>query len=88
MTIRFFSKSNRCREVSHLANFCALIDASVWPTSERYYQAQKGVIGADESSSDVWGETANLASRLESHGLTGETWLLTEERTAAQEVAA
>ncbi|MCJ7788004.1 MAG: adenylate/guanylate cyclase domain-containing protein [Methyloceanibacter sp.] len=31
-----------------------------------------GVIGADKFSSDVWGETVNLASRLESHGLPGE----------------
>src|SRR6187551_2822332 len=31
-----------------------------------------GVIGADKFSYDVWGETVNLASRLESHGLPGE----------------
>jgi len=31
-----------------------------------------GVIGADKFSYDVWGETVNLASRLESHGLAGE----------------
>jgi adenylate cyclase len=30
------------------------------------------VIGADKFSYDVWGETVNLASRLESHGLPGE----------------
>ena len=31
-----------------------------------------GVIGADKFSYDVWGETVNLAARLESHGLPGE----------------
>lgn len=31
-----------------------------------------GVIGADKFSYDVWGETVNLASRLESHGRPGE----------------
>jgi adenylate cyclase len=31
-----------------------------------------GVIGADKFSYDVWGETVNLGSRLESHGLPGE----------------
>ncbi len=31
-----------------------------------------GVIGADRFFYDVWGETVNLASRLESHGLPGE----------------
>jgi adenylate cyclase len=31
-----------------------------------------GVIGTDKFSYDVWGETVNLASRLESHGLAGE----------------
>ncbi len=31
-----------------------------------------GVIGADKFFYDVWGETVNLASRLESHGLPGE----------------
>jgi adenylate cyclase len=31
-----------------------------------------GVIGADKFSYDVWGETVNLASRLESQGLPGE----------------
>jgi class 3 adenylate cyclase len=30
------------------------------------------VIGTDKFSYDVWGETVNLASRLESHGLPGE----------------
>jgi adenylate cyclase len=31
-----------------------------------------GVIGTDKFSYDVWGETVNLASPLESHGLPGE----------------
>ncbi len=31
-----------------------------------------GVIGADKFSYDVWGETVNLASRLELHGIPGE----------------
>jgi adenylate cyclase len=31
-----------------------------------------GVIGADKFSYDVWGETVNLAARLESHGLPGK----------------
>ena len=34
-----------------------------------------GVIGADKFSYDVWGETVNLAARLESHGLPGEIQL-------------
>jgi len=32
-----------------------------------------GVIGTDKFSYDVWGETVNLAARLESHGVPGET---------------
>ncbi len=79
-----------------------------------------GVIGAERFSYDVWGDTANLASRLESHGVAGEiqvsanvyealrdtfnfeprgavevkgagtleTWLLKEERGAAEGVTA
>ena len=31
-----------------------------------------GIIGTDKFSYDVWGETVNLASRLELHGLPGE----------------
>ena len=31
-----------------------------------------GIIGSDKFSYDVWGETVNLASRLELHGLPGE----------------
>ncbi|MGH6864846.1 MAG: adenylate/guanylate cyclase domain-containing protein [Methyloceanibacter sp.] len=31
-----------------------------------------GVIGTDKFSYDVWGETVNLASRLETHGVPGE----------------
>jgi class 3 adenylate cyclase len=31
-----------------------------------------GVIGADKFSYDVWGETVNLAARLESYGPPGE----------------
>src|SRR4029077_12074132 len=31
-----------------------------------------GVIGSDKFSYDVWGETVNLNSRLESHGLPSE----------------
>lgn len=31
-----------------------------------------GIIGTDKFSYDVWGETVNLAARLESHGLAGE----------------
>ncbi len=31
-----------------------------------------GVIGTNKFSYDVWGETVNLASRLESHGLAGQ----------------
>ncbi|MGH6735246.1 MAG: adenylate/guanylate cyclase domain-containing protein [Methyloceanibacter sp.] len=41
MTIRFFSKSDRYREFSNFANYPILIDGTVWPTSEHYYQAQK-----------------------------------------------
>ena len=41
-----------------------------------------GVIGADKFSYDVWGETVNLASRLESHGLPGEIQVSREVREA------
>ena len=41
-----------------------------------------GVIGADKFSYDVWGETVNLASRLESHGLPGEIQVSDAVRTA------
>jgi adenylate cyclase len=41
-----------------------------------------GVIGADKFSYDVWGETVNLASRLESHGLPGEIQVSSAVRTA------
>jgi adenylate cyclase len=37
-----------------------------------------GVIGTNKFSYDVWGETVNLASRLESHGLAGEVHISTE----------
>jgi adenylate cyclase len=39
-----------------------------------------GVIGTDKFSYDVWGETVNLASRLESHGLPGEIQVSDEVR--------
>jgi hypothetical protein len=41
-----------------------------------------GVIGTDKFSYDVWGETVNLASRLESHGLPGEIQVMAEVREA------
>jgi adenylate cyclase len=41
-----------------------------------------GVIGADKFSYDVWGETVNLASRLESYGLPGEIQVSDAVRTA------
>lgn len=41
-----------------------------------------GVIGADKFSYDVWGETVNLASRLESHGLPGEIQVSGKVRNA------
>jgi len=41
-----------------------------------------GVIGADKFSYDVWGETVNLASRLESHGLPGEIQVSSDVRAA------
>jgi len=41
-----------------------------------------GVIGADKFSYDVWGDTVNLASRLESHGLPGEIQVTAEVREA------
>ena len=40
------------------------------------------MIGADKFSYDVWGETVNLASRLESHGLPGEIQVSDAVRTA------
>jgi len=43
-----------------------------------------GVIGADKFSYDVWGETVNLASRLESHGLPGEIHVSGHVREALQ----
>ena len=44
-----------------------------------------GVIGADKFSYDVWGETVNLASRLESHGLPGEIQVTARVREALRE---
>ncbi|MGK2922783.1 MAG: adenylate/guanylate cyclase domain-containing protein [Methyloceanibacter sp.] len=44
-----------------------------------------GVIGADKFSYDVWGETVNLASRLESHGIPGEIQVSAEVREALQD---
>lgn len=41
-----------------------------------------GVIGADKFFYDVWGETVNLASRLESHGLPGEVHVSRDVRQA------
>ncbi|MGI9382194.1 MAG: adenylate/guanylate cyclase domain-containing protein [Methyloligellaceae bacterium] len=44
-----------------------------------------GVIGADKFFYDVWGETVNLASRLESHGLPGEVHVSKEVRQALRQ---
>jgi adenylate cyclase len=44
-----------------------------------------GVIGADKFSYDVWGETVNFASRLESHGLPGEIQVSESTRAALGE---
>ena len=44
-----------------------------------------GVIGADKFSYDVWGETVNLASRLESHGLPGQIQVSDAVRAALGE---
>ena len=41
-----------------------------------------GVIGTDRFSYDVWGETVNLASRLESHGLPGQVHVSGEVKRA------
>jgi adenylate cyclase len=40
------------------------------------------VIGSDKFSYDVWGETVNLAARLESHSLPGEIQVSAEVRNA------
>ena len=44
-----------------------------------------GVIGADKFSYDVWGETVNLAARLELHGLPGEIQVSADVRDALGE---
>ena len=44
-----------------------------------------GVIGSDKFSYDCWGETVNLASRLESHGLPGEIQVSEAVRRALSE---
>lgn len=41
-----------------------------------------GIIGAGRFSYDVWGETVNRASRLESHGIAGEIQVSAEVREA------
>lgn len=41
-----------------------------------------GVIGTDRFSYDVWGETVNLASRLESHGQPGKVHVSGEVQSA------
>ena len=45
-----------------------------------------GVIGAAKFSYDVWGETVNLASRLESHGLPGEIQVTANVHEALREI--
>ena len=45
-----------------------------------------GVIGTDKFSYDVWGDTVNLASRLESHGLPGKIQVSCAVREALGEV--
>ena len=44
-----------------------------------------GVIGTDRFSYDVWGETVNLASRLESHGLPGKVHVSGEVQRALRD---
>ena len=50
-----------------------------------------GVIGHRKFAFDVWGETVNVASRLESHGIAGRvqvsarTWALVEDRFDAED---
>ena len=41
MTIRFFSKSDTYRDFSNFAAYPIEIDATIWPTTEHYYQAHK-----------------------------------------------
>jgi adenylate cyclase len=41
MTIRFFSNSDRYRELSNFANYRIEVEGTVWRTTEHYYQAQK-----------------------------------------------
>src|SRR5687767_11171021 len=47
-----------------------------------------GVIGNRKAAFDIWGETVNMASRLEAQGVVGQvhasatTWRLVEERFA------
>ena len=38
---------------------------------KRAFGSDPGVIGRTKQSYDLWGETVNLASRMESHGLPG-----------------
>ncbi len=49
-----------------------------------------GVIGHRKFAFDIWGETVNIASRLESHGIPGrvhvsaETWRIVQDRFDAE----
>jgi adenylate cyclase len=50
-----------------------------------------GVIGRKKFNYDLWGESVNMASRMESHGLSGtiqiteRTWQLVRDRFACEE---
>ncbi|XP_019862822.1 PREDICTED: adenylate cyclase type 2-like [Amphimedon queenslandica] len=43
-----------------------------------------GVIGAKKPQYDIWGDTVNLASRMESTGITGKTQLVLETKNILQ----
>jgi len=80
--------------VAHLA--LAMLDTSFsWPNGEplayrigiHIGAATAGVIGSQRLQYDVWGDTVNVASRMESSGIPGTVNISADMATALQDIA-